>query len=389
MVERRRPTLLFVDHASALGGAEHSLLGLMTELHRRKWRIHLICAPGELAVQAQNANIDTHTLDFPRLRRSHRFLFDLLKTARTLSRLIDQCQADIIHSNTTRAAIYASLAAKMSHHPHIWHKRDFWLDESVPRHASFDTWGKKAICGASRKIITNSRATAEHMPCGQKKINIIHNGIHLQRYRPEIDARAFRRQWDIPDDVSVVGMVGRLRPIKGQAQFLQMAAQIRAVRPDVHFLIVGGVIFQAEDDYKQRLSKQVADLDLKDAVTFTGHIENIPLALAAMDVFVNPGEPEAFGLVNIEAMAMGKPVVAFAHGALPEIVTPETGILVPPGDLDALSEAVLTLLAHPQRTAVMGQAGRERVVQHFTIQQTVDRIEKVYYSLIESRELLP
>ncbi len=376
------PNILFVDHASVLGGAEHSLLGLMAELHRREWQIHLACSPGELAVRAKDMGIDTHTLNFPRLRRSHRFLFDLFKTARKLSRLTRQCQADIIHSNTTRAAIYASLAAKMSHRPHIWHKRDFWLGESVPHRPQIDAWGKKFICAASRKIIANSQATSEHMPCRQEKILVIHNGIQLQRYHPAIDTWSFRRQWDIADDVPVVGMVGRLRPIKGQAQFLQVAAQVRAARSDVHFLIIGGDIFQAGDGYKRQLLKLVDDLNMEDAVTFTGHIEDIPLALAAMDVFVNPGEPEAFGLVNVEAMAMKKPVVAFSHGALPEIVTPKTGILVPPGDVDAMAEAVLDLLAHPQKAAGMGKAGRIRVAQHFTIQQTVQNLESLYQDIL-------
>ena len=384
MKHSHRPTILFVDHAPFLGGAEHSLLDIMTGLHQREWKIHLACSAGELATRATEIGVDTHILAFPRLRRSHRFLFDLIQTAHKLSQLARQCQADIVHSNTTRAAIYASLAAKLSHHPHIWHKRDFWLGESVPQHPQFDAWGKKFICGVSRKIIANSQATSARMPCSKRKIFVVHNGLQLRRYQPRTNDWTFRRQWNIPDHAPVVGMVGRLRPIKGQAQFLQMAAQVRALRPDVHFLIIGGDVFRAGDGYKQQLLKLADDLNMTDAVTFTGQIEDIPLALGAMDIFVNPGEPEAFGLVNIEAMAMEKPIVAFAYGALPEIVTPETGILVSPGDLKALSEAVLELLSHPQRAAALGRAGRERVARHFTIQQTISNIEKIYHAIMEN-----
>ena len=92
---------------------------------------------------------------------------------------------------------------------------------------------------------------------------------------------------------------------------------------------------------------------------FTGQLADPSPAMAAIDVFVQPGAPEAFGLVNVEAMAMEKPVVGFAHGGLPEIVIPgETGLLVAPGDEISLAEAVITLFRDPGRRAELGHAGR-------------------------------
>jgi len=102
------------------------------------------------------------------------------------------------------------------------------------------------------------------------------------------------------------------------------------------------------------------------------------------DIFVHSGDPEPFGLVNVEAMTRAKPVVAFAHGALPEIVVNgETGLLVPAGDENTLSEAVITLLRDPTRRVAMGLAGRRRVEQQFTIADTVRGVEAVLDAVLD------
>jgi glycosyltransferase involved in cell wall biosynthesis len=105
--------------------------------------------------------------------------------------------------------------------------------------------------------------------------------------------------------------------------------------------------------------------------------------LSVMDVFVHPGDPEPFGLVNIEAMAMAKPVVAFAHGALPEIVVDgQTGILVPPGDEVAMAESIVGLLGDPRKRALMGRAARERVIERFTIERVVKQVSTILEEVI-------
>ena len=101
-----------------------------------------------------------------------------------------------------------------------------------------------------------------------------------------------------------------------------------------------------EDDYQANLKKLCSQLGLDDRVHWTGQVSDVRPALESMDIFVSPGAPEGFGLVNVEAMAMGKPVVAYAHGALPDIVAQDrTGLQVTPGDEAGLADAVLRLLA--------------------------------------------
>lgn len=369
------PRILFVDHAEGLGGAEHSLLMLMSHLTPGKWEPHLAGTNGRFLSAAEQANIPIYPVALPRLRRSPRFPFDWLAGARAIAAAAHQVNAEFLHANTIRAALYTALAAKIAKRPFIWHMRDFWLSEDKPAHLWLDKNGKQAFIASAKYIIANSNAVANHLPAS-KKISVIHNGIDTTQFDPKMDGTPFRQQVGIPPKVPLVGMMGRLRPWKGQSRFLQMAEKIIETNPTTWFVIVGGTVFSENDAYLHQLQQMSHTLGIAERVVFTGQLQNIKPALAALDVFVHPGDPEPFGLVNIEAMAMSKPVVAFAHGALPEIVTPnETGLLVMPGDISALATAVSTLLINKKLAQRLGTAGRNRASQQFDITRTAKEFE--------------
>ena len=375
--------ILFLDHASALGGAENSLLLLLKHLDWTRWESHLVCAPGSLAEKAIALGVPSQYLEFPRLRRSPRFFLDWLAGARAISRYAHQVGANALYANTVRAAFYGVLAARLARLPFIWHVRDFWLSETRPRYFWMDRLGKQLLVGSARRVITNSRAVAEHLP-NSSKISVVHNAIESERFNPNLDGQPFRSQYQIPADAPVVGVVGRLRPWKGQDRFLRAMAHIGQIMPDTQFLVVGGELFSVQDTYEEELRNLAIQLGLSEQVIFTGQLSDVRPALAAMDVFVHPGDPEPFGLVNIEAMAMGKPVVAFGHGALPEIVVDgETGLLAPPGDEAAMADAVMALLRDPVRRERMGQAGRARVEQYFSVPRLVRELEKILSEVVQ------
>lgn len=370
--------LLFLDHAPALGGAERSLLLLLKHLDRTRWQPHLTCTGGPLAEQAAILGVPVHPVAMPRLRGSPRFSIDWLAGARAIARLARQTGAVLLHANTVRATLYTAPAAHLAGIPFVWHMRDFWFSESRPRWHRADRLGKRLLCISATRVIANSYAVAAHLPC-PRKVTVVHNGIEVERFDPALDGTRFRQQYGIPLDAPVVGTVGRLRPWKGQDHFLRAMGRVAGAIPEASFLIVGGEPFDVADEYPQQLRRLAADLGLADRVLFTGHLRDVRPALAAMDVFVHAGDPEPFGLVSLEAMAMCKPVVAFAHGALPEIVADgETGVLVPPGSETALAEAVVMLLQDPGRQRRMGEAGRRRVRVCFHARQTAREVEAVY-----------
>ena len=379
-------SILFVDHATALGGAEHSLLLLMTFLDRAHWHPHLIAPPGQLAEEAAGAGLPVHRQDLPRLRGSSRSLLNLWQRAKDISRTARKIEATLIHSNTVRATAYASLAARLASVSLVWHMRDFWLSESEPAAKWPDRLGKHIFTSASSRVVTNSRAVAEHLP-RPNRATVLHNGIDLSHFDAvhinQSSKVAICSEAGFPPNSPIVGMIGRTRPWKGQESFLQMARQLCGRQPDCRFLIVGGDPFGVQDDYEARLLALGSQPELAHRVHWTGQLADVRPALAAMDLFVHPGAPEPFGLVNIEAMAMAKPVVSFAHGGIPEIVMhEETGLLVAPGDVDALSAAISRLLRDPDLSWSMGRAGRLRVEAHFRIERTVNELEKIYEELV-------
>lgn len=375
--------ILFVDHAPAMGGAEHSLLMILKRLDRTRWQPHLSCNAGKLAETAARQNIATHIVPMPRLRRSLQAVQHLWTGIQTLCDTARKTGAQLIVANTVRAAFYAAPAAKLMSLPFVWYRRDFWLGESAPRHKIFDTLGKQLICALTTRIIANSEATAIRQPC-PRKIQVIYNGIEIERFNPQLDGTALRQRFHIPLDAPLIGSLGRLTSIKRQDTFLRVLAEVRKELPETYGLIVGGAIF-GDDSYAKELQQLTEQLGLAEHVIFTGQLEAPQTALAAMDVFVQPGDPEAFGLVNVEAMAMEKPLVAFAHGALPNIIVEaQTGHLIPSGDESHMTQSILELLRNPQQCRAMGQAGRARVKEAFTIERTVQEIEVALDTILSS-----
>ena len=383
MVNNLSPSpILFVDHAQHLGGAEHSLLLLMQHLDPVRWQPHLACPEGALADGARQLGIPYHSLSLPRLKRSLKIGTDWLHGARALDTVAREVEARMLIANTVRATFYTAFAAKLSKRPFLWHMRDFWLSETIPHYPQIDLLLKKIMCKSANQVIANSFATANYLPC--KNVTVIHNGIDLHRFSTNSSGSLFREKYNIPQEVPLIGIVGRLRPWKGQHRFIEMAASLLQTHPTAHFVIVGGSVFGDSDNgYANFLRDEVKNRNLTKNVRFTGQIEDVRDALNALDIFVHSGDPEPFGLVNIEAMASGKPVVAFAHGALPEIVQHNhTGLLVDPTDIPGLASGVINLIEATTLAKKMGMAGRERVQTLFTIEQTAVKFSSLLQAVV-------
>ena len=179
--------------------------------------------------------------------------------------------------------------------------------------------------------------------------------------------------------------VCRLFKEKGPAELIRATALVRDEYPDVKLLVVGsdvtGGVFMAE------LENLVERLGAGENVTFTGRRSDVPLLMAAADVFAMPSFDEPFGLVYLEAMAMQLPVVALDNGGTPEVVEHgETGLLSSPGDIDAVAQHLLMLLRSPDLREQMGRQGRRRVEQRFTTDRQAADMAAVY-ALITSRAI--
>lgn len=179
---------------------------------------------------------------------------------------------------------------------------------------------------------------------------------------------------------------GRLTPWKGQTTLIQAARQLREQGdiPSFRVAITGDA--QGREGYREELAAMIETADLGRIAHLAGHFEDMPAAYLWSDIVVSAStRPEAFGRVAVEAMAMGKPIIATAHGgSLETVVDGETGTLVEPGDADALASAIGALARDPGARAVMGTAGSRRARNHFTTEAMVNRTLGVYASLTKT-----
>jgi glycosyltransferase involved in cell wall biosynthesis len=204
-----------------------------------------------------------------------------------------------------------------------------------------------------------------------ERICVVPNALDLSTWDATLDGRPIRKELGIAEDAPVVGIISRLFRWKGHTYLIDALALVKAALPNVRLVIVG------EDDpragwevgttFSNLLRRQAEGLGVADNVIFTGFRTDVPQLMAAFDVFAHPSWEEPFGMVFLEAMAMHKPVVAWASGGAPEVIVPDqTGFLAERESVTGLAEALIVLLRDPALRRRLGDAGRERVEHLFT-----------------------
>jgi glycosyltransferase involved in cell wall biosynthesis len=290
---------------------------------------------------------------------------------RRLAKLIRDERVDIVHARSRAPAWSAWLAARQTGCAFVttWHGA----------HRAKGPIKKlyNSVMGFGRPVIAISEFIAE-MATGTygvppEQIVTIPRGADINAFAEEVVSAertiTIARDWGIVEDPRpVILLPGRLSPWKGQADLIEAAARLKARRGPVFLALIVG-----EDGGRigERLLARARDLDILDVVKVLPATEDMPAAYKLAAVVLSAStEPEAFGRVAVEAQAMGRPVIATDHGGARETVDPgRTGWLYPPGDIDALTEAMDAALSlEPWQRAHMGMAGRARVANRFTVE---------------------
>ena len=380
--------VLIVDHTSGLGGAEFSLEALVTAMppERCSYTVALP-EPGPLVerLRAQGVTVTLIPLESWRWwvnTPKHILKFFLTLPLQVLSllrwlRFLYALHPDLVHFNINRV-VEPVLAAWLLRIPSVMHFRD------IPSRMSqrfILGWGAfYAIMNLAGYSIANSMATEQDIqPRVRRPVRMIPNGLDLEKF----DRAAEERESEpVPADSLKVAMVALLVPWKNHPAFLQLAQHICEKRSDVLFLIAGS----GQADYTVKLKQLAHNLGVAEKVKFLGHVNNVPALLRHVDLLIHTTDREPFGRVFIEAMAAYRPVVAFDSGGAAEIVVDgETGVLVPPGDLEAMAAAVCRLLDDSELRQRMGEAGRRRVEGRYAIQRHVDAVLQVYEEVLRQR----
>jgi len=235
-------------------------------------------------------------------------------------------------------------------------------------------------------IITTGEAVRatlmEEQGIDESRIVSIPTGVDLSVYRPAPPDAKIRRYFNLSMQHVVVGTVAFLRDYKGLKYFVEAANLVAGKHPEARFLIVGN------GPEEMTLRRKIKELDLSERVTLTGFRDDIPNILAAMDVFaLSSVEGEGLPQALTQAMAMARPVVATAVGSVGEVVKDRvTGLLSMPRDSEGLARNLSLLIENPALRDTLARAGRELVVQSYSVEDMLNRTEELYSHLLERHE---
>jgi glycosyltransferase involved in cell wall biosynthesis len=382
----RPRSILYVNPASGMSGAEFSLLGLMENLDRDRF-IPILIVPeeGMFASKAREAGIETFILPaFIRFGEGYR-LRTIPKAGRALlglRKIIRENDIRLIHSNSPRAAYLGGAAARLCVVPSVIHVRDIHLSPFL------SPWKARFLGRLSDLIIAVSAATQQSIigktPSLASKVHVIYNGVDLRRIDGRV-AKNPRAELGISPGDRVIASVGILHPAKGQGVLLRAAAALKPSFPSLKILLVGAPFPETEKNYRRRLEDLTVELGLAGSVILTGFREDVLDLMDVADVVVHAAVyPEPFPRSLLEALALRKPVVATRVGGIPEIVEDGgTGLLVKPSDPGALAEAVTVLLKDRQMALTLGFNGRQKVERNFTMEKHVAVLSEFYERLWE------
>ncbi len=356
------------------GGAELHLLNLSEQLVKRGHEVHITAVPGKFVEQdAARRGIPTIPIH---QRRTHDWpLLPKLQDAMREHRF------DVVHVHGGREYVMPPLAAKLSHVPAVLMTRHFHK-----RVRSLRRWMySKVLMDHVIAVADMVRGVLIESGFPPEQVTTIHHCTNVDEFSPDavtIPAKTVRQEWGIPpgDTRLVVGFAGRFVPDKGGDVFVKALARV----PDAVGVLLG------TGDCKDEWTRLAHEAGLgPDRMFWGGFRADIQNGLNAFDVFVLPSiYAEPCAAVVQQAMAMGKPVIGTRLGGTPEMIAEhETGLLVPAQDDAALADAIRDLAGRPaaERNA-MGERGRQRVVEHFSLTRMAERTETLYRQIIASKK---
>jgi glycosyltransferase involved in cell wall biosynthesis len=223
----------------------------------------------------------------------------------------------------------------------------------------------------------------EHTRVPEELITVVPLGRDTRLFDPKsYDRSEARKKYGFAQRGPIVGTAGRLDPQKGQEEFLRSIPLVLKHQRRARFVIAGDET-RGEEGYRKQLLELSERLGVSDHVRFLPFVENVPEFMAAIDLFVLPSYSETYGLVLIEAMAMGKPVVATNAGGVPEIVDDgRTGLLIPPRDEGALADAIVRVLKDDSLRRDLSEQARRDALERFDSARCVDRLVQTLDSLV-------
>jgi len=372
---------LHIISSLATGGAEMMLLRRLTHLDRGAFESEVISLVGTHPIGDRIAELGIPVHDLG-LRPGAPNPLRLIKMAR----LIRRFRPDVVQTWMYHADLLGGLTARLvSRAPIFWNIRHSHLDPEKSKRTTICIMRLCARLSASlpRRIVCNSYDSLEvHARAGyaREKLLVIPNGFDLDVFRPDPAARAeVRREYALPDEAPLIGLIGRFDAQKDQAGFLTAAELFLRRRPDAHFLLCGRDV----TEQNPQLAAWIEANGLTGRCRLLGDRRDIPRLAAALDLAVSSSTTESFPQVLGEAMACGVPCVATDVGDSARIIG-DTGRIVPPRDPQAMAEAWEAMFdLPPEKRAQRHLAARERIRTHYSLDKIIEQYATLYREATE------
>jgi glycosyltransferase involved in cell wall biosynthesis len=349
---------------------------------------------GDLETEAVEANIAAareHDVRLICLRHLVRDLqpFSDLAAFFSLLRIIRREKPHIVHTHTSKAGILGRWAAYFCRVPiivHTPHGHVFW--------GYFNSWQTRLFILLERGTarITNAIVTItpqekeDHLRfriAPEEKFTVIHSGVDLGAFLAGCSQpAAVTAALGIPPETTVIGTVGRLTAVKGQETLIRAASELIRQGEKIFLVLLG------DGELRQDLEQLTIRLGIAEHVHFPGWRSDVAQVMALFDIFCLPSLNEGMGKVLVEAMAMGKPIIASDIGGIRDMVrSGENGLLVPAGDAEALVEAIARLCRDPDGRRRMGDAGRQ-MAPCYSLEEMIKKIDELYGKLLSEKHIV-
>ncbi len=369
--------ILHVIPKLTVGGVENQLLMVLKNYDRKIFSPIVCCLSdsGDLGSEIESCGVELICLN----KLKHTFDWTIIKD---IYKLIKQKSVKIIRTHQYHANLYGRIAALFAKVPCIVASvhNVYTIDTKIHRRI-FNHF----LAHYTDRIVAVSKAVMhdilQYDRISHKKICVIYNGIEMKSFL-NIHGN-IRKEFGIPENISLIGTVGRLTAQKGHKYLLEAINKLKFKFPEIKLLIAG------DGPLKNDLIKYAQSLNIHDKVIFLGLRRDIPIFLSSIDIFVLPSLWEGLSNALIEAMASGKPVIATDIPPVREIIHSEDlGILVPPENSDAIADAIELLLYNKNRAEAFGKTANEKVFLSFTIENTVKQYTSLFESILKSKNAL-
>lgn len=379
-------SVLVVSHANTVWGAQRRLLDLAPLLRHQGVHLTLACPPGELSDTWSAAGHPHEPLVLPAhngLRRPAsrrrpgpsaiaRELAAVVRSAGLIARRARRF--DLVQSHNLWAHLETAIAGRLARRPVV-----------LDLHDIVEPGAGQSVLGVAARLATatlaNSAATAGTIPGQRATIHIVHPGVDITRFRPGAANPVVRAELAADPTAPLLAIIGRIDPNKGVDVLVRAVGALDDSVGPVHLAVIGRE-HVASADHTRDL-RDLAHAALGDRVRFLPPRDDIPDVLRSVDVLVNASRHEPFGRTVLEAQACGTPVIGTDAGGIPEFVHDgETGLLVPPRDVAALSDAIRRLLTDPDLRNGVSERAARAAVAGFSVEAQARAAAAVYRQVV-------